>query len=157
MRHIDVISGQPLLCDRQVIRDCVCRWLLGVLFYVFSIRLGANLRPDIFARFCGPNLAWGLDSPRFGSVESFESCVQTKVPAALGQRLGRFALPLHWVLGICITNFWGGAELIVARLREGEFYFALAVGLHALSWKLGAVPGTCGTRTFSVVNFEPPK
>ncbi|CAJ1449959.1 unnamed protein product, partial [Effrenium voratum] len=98
VRHIDVISGQPLLCDRQIIRDCVCRW--------------------------------------FGSVESFESCVQTKVPAALGQRLGRFALPLHWALGISITNLWCGCELIAARLREGELYFALVVGIHALSWSM---------------------
>ena len=77
----------------------------------------------------------------FGSEQAFEDTVRSHVSLVLTHGLGSSSLPFRWFQAICMCCFWSFADLVIARLRAEEYYWALHALLHGLSsvFALGAL------------------
>ena len=77
----------------------------------------------------------------FGSEQAFEDTVRSHVSFVLTRGLGSSSLPFRWFLAICTCCFWAFGDLVTARLRAEEYYWALMALLHALGtvFALGAL------------------
>ncbi|CAJ1363882.1 unnamed protein product [Effrenium voratum] len=83
----------------------------------------------------------------FGSVESFEQCVQSKVSASLLSGLGSHALPYSWILAASSPFLWAAADSAASLFRCGEWRIGLPYLLNGLAWWLAANPAlfvVCG-------------
>eukprot|EP00438_Fugacium_kawagutii_P010837 Skav222081 [mRNA] locus=scaffold2165:4585:5484:- [translate_table: standard] len=76
----------------------------------------------------------------FGSEEEFESTVRNQVSSAFMKGLGYYAFPFSWFIGASLPILWTYVDLMVARLRAGEFFFTLVGLLYALIMWLAAGP-----------------
>ena len=58
----------------------------------------------------------------FGSVESFEECVQTTVSKALARQLGQFSFPISWMFGCSCPLLWTFATSAIRQPFVGTFF-----------------------------------
>ncbi|CAE7339899.1 GPI10 [Symbiodinium natans] len=76
----------------------------------------------------------------FGSEEQFEAEVKCRVSSAFVTGLGYYAVPFTWFMGASLPILWAYLDLMVARLREGEWFYTLVSFLYTLIIWLGNGP-----------------
>ena len=88
----------------------------------------------------------------FGSIESFEECVQTTVSSALSRQLGHFSFPVRWMFACSSPLLWTFAAPAIRQPLVGTFFilawsFAIPAVFMigaSLAYKLrGRMSSTC--------------
>ncbi|CAE7550897.1 unnamed protein product, partial [Symbiodinium sp. CCMP2456] len=70
----------------------------------------------------------------YGSVEAFEVTVRTRIRSVLPRQLGGLLFPYGWQVISALPLFWGFADLIAARARDGNWKVAAIMLVGAVTW-----------------------
>jgi len=90
--------------------------------------------------FCDRELVEACIISWFGSVETFESEVQSKLFASFERQLGRYAFPYHWLICSMSPALWAHMDMMGALARISDLNGAMAQGMYALSFWLCSYP-----------------
>ena len=76
----------------------------------------------------------------FRTEAEFESAVRIQVAAAFTKAIGASAFPFHWFVASSSCICWAFGDLLMARLRAGEYYYSAIALIMAITYPVLLMP-----------------